>query len=87
MTDLDWWNPAIMERPRIIDAQNGGVNDLHVEGPRPDPVKVGGRTVDASRWSVAAGSQSGMIWYDADGRWVRTILRTKGEELTYEPAA
>ena len=83
MTDLNWYDRRIMERPQVLDAQNGAVNPLVRQGPLTETIEVGGRQIQATRYEVAAGSQSGIIWYDETGSWTKGILRTKGEELDY----
>jgi hypothetical protein len=87
MHDLCWWNIAITRTQRVLDAQNGGVNALAVQGPTEAPVEVGGRRIQARRFAVEAGKQSGTIWYDGDDRWVGATMLTKSEELQYRLAA
>jgi hypothetical protein len=87
MHDLSWWNIAITRTQRVLDAQTGGTNALAVQGPAQTQVEAGGRQVQARRFDIEAGKQSGAIWYDGDDRWVAATMITKGEQLEYRLAA
>ena len=88
MNDLSWWNEGIVKATRVLDAQNGGTNPVRATGPVTETIDAAGRRIEASRYDVTMGSKhSGATWYDREGRWVKTLLITKGEELDYRFAA
>lgn len=85
MTDLSWWNMGIMQLKWVLDAQNGGLNPLQVQGPNADSITISGRPMSTQRFRVEMGTKhNGQNWYDDQGLWVKTQFRTKREELEYQ---
>jgi hypothetical protein len=84
MTDLCFWNEAIVRSQEVVDAQTGEVAPLRSEaGPR-ETIEADGRSIVASRYAVVGTKgRTGTIWYDANGRWVKATITTRGETLEY----
>jgi Family of unknown function (DUF6134) len=84
MTDLLFWNPAIIRQPAIIDTVSGGLTQLTVGAGRKETVRLAGRAVEVTRHSITTTRGSGDVRYDAQGRWIGGQLRCQGETLDYE---
>jgi hypothetical protein len=84
MTDLCFWNEAIVGSQEVLDAQTGEVAPLRSEaGPR-ETIEADGRNILASRYTVSGTrGRTGTIWYDANRRWVKAVITTRGERLEY----
>jgi hypothetical protein len=84
MTDLSYWNQAIVGQRGVIDLMKGEVEPLALAGGEPETIEVGGRPVAARRWRMnPQGQRGGEVWYDAAGRLVHAVVRTRGEVLDY----
>lgn len=90
MTDLGFWNPAIINARAIVDGQHGELMPLRLIPPVEETVTVAGRAMRATRYGFIATqtqegtAREGTVWYDRGGRWVRCELLTRGERLTLE---
>lgn len=84
MTDLNFWNTAIVRQDRLIDSQNGELIAVAVRPDGMERVEVRGQPVEASRY-VMSGTKgrSGTIWYDKAGTLVKATVLTRGERLEY----
>lgn len=87
MTDISFWNREIVHQKKLLDTQTTDlITTTTTEGVK-EMVDLGnGRTVPGIRYDMT-GTQgrSGKIWYDADGRFLRTSFTTRGEKLDYYP--
>ncbi|MCS6780082.1 MAG: DUF6134 family protein [Geminicoccaceae bacterium] len=84
MTDLSYWNVAILRQRRLIDSQLGELAPLAMGGGVLETIEVRGRPITARRWQMnPEGSRGGEVWYDEAGRIVKAIVRTRGEVLDY----
>lgn len=84
MTDIAFWNAAIVHQRALIDPQKVEVNEVaaHLRGE--EMVEVAGGTITAERYAVTSSkSRNGDIWFDADGNWVKGVMTTRGETLDY----
>ncbi|HEX8374064.1 MAG TPA: DUF6134 family protein [Geminicoccaceae bacterium] len=85
MTDLSFWNPAIVRQTRIIDGQNAELTPITLTAAVRETVAAGGGPVAATRHGFATTrGREGSVWYDAGGRWVRAEYVTRGEPLAFE---
>ena len=85
MTDLSFWNPAIVRQTRIIDGQNAELMPITLTAAVRETVTAGGRPVAAIRHGFATTKgREGSVWYDEAGRWLRAEYKTRGELLTFE---
>lgn len=84
MTDLSYWNVAILRQRRLINAQHGELAPLALDGGVLETIEVKGRPLAARRWQMhSEDSGGGEVWYDEAGRIVKAIVRTRGEVLDY----
>jgi hypothetical protein len=67
MTDLSFWNPAIVRQTRIIDGQNAELMPMTLTAAVPDTVTAAGRPAAATRHGfVTTREREGNVWYDED---------------------
>jgi len=87
MTDLGFWNEAILRAPMIVDSQTGEAGKMQAGGGSPEEITVHGAQIRSMRYPiVATKGRSGSVWYSEDGHWVRAQIITRGETLDYELA-
>ena len=65
-----YWDPAILERDRLINAQDGTHVEVAVRALGAETVTVGERSVPAEAWVLEAGERTIKLWYDNGGRWL-----------------
>ncbi|MDX6750984.1 DUF6134 family protein [Geminicoccaceae bacterium 1502E] len=84
MTDLCWWNPGIVRRERLLDAQTGIVSILQSWEVGSERIELESGPVEARGYGIEASQgRAGEVWYDPDGRWIKALLHTRGEVLEY----
>lgn len=84
MTDLCFWNVAIVGQKQLIDSQNGELGPITCAPGVEETVERAGKRVAAMRYTVTGTKgRGGTLWYDADGLLLRSIVRTKGEVLEF----
>lgn len=87
MTDLSWWNRAIVDVDKVLDSQLGEVGKLSIQRGVPERVEIDGVPTDTMRYRMASTKgREGDIWY-AGERWVKAVCTTRGETLDYRLAA
>ena len=88
MTDISFWNQDIVRQPILIDTQTTDLIRMTAgDGGVKEMVDLGsGRSAEGTRYQLT-GSQgrSGFVWYDAQGRFMRTSFTTRGEQFDYYP--
>lgn len=88
MTDLAFWNDAIVRQQALVDTQKVRLTDLAAQPRGTETVETPFGPVTAERFTVAAkAGRSGDIWFDADGNWVKGIMSVRGETLAYRLVA
>ena len=81
-----YWNPAILDADRLLNAQTGEYLDVDVELIGPEPVETEAGTADARRYRLRAGELEIDLWYGVDDdRWLALEAPTKGRMLRYQP--
>ncbi|MCS6878302.1 MAG: DUF6134 family protein [Geminicoccaceae bacterium] len=84
MTDLSYWNPAILAQRVLVSARRGELSPFLTVGGTDDLIEVRGRPTRARRWDVVLGeADNGVVWYDEKGRIVKALVRTRGQVLDY----
>ncbi|MFO1067495.1 MAG: DUF6134 family protein [Geminicoccaceae bacterium] len=84
MTDLAFWNDAIVRVHQLVDSQTAEVAQVSSQPGKSERLLVAGQELQASRYELASSNgRSGSIWYDEQGRWVKGIMNTRGETLDY----
>lgn len=85
MTDLCFWNEAVVRQARIVDGQTGELMPLTLKPAGLEALAVAGRQVPATRHSFGTTrGREGSVWYDEGGRWLRAEYLTRGETLVFE---
>ena len=89
MTDISFWNEAIVRKSRLLDTQTTDVFTMTTTGGVAETVDMGdGRTASGIRYDMASNhGRSGQVWYDPDGLFLRTAFTTRGQLLEYYPIA
>lgn len=83
MTDLAFWNEAIVDAPKLVDSQTGAVGVMQTRARTRERIVVRGQDVEAVRYTVTgADDRGGKVWYAA-GQWVKASFITRGEALEY----
>ncbi|MGJ7493381.1 DUF6134 family protein [Variovorax sp. ZT4R33] len=65
-----YWNPAIRQQSRLLNAQTGRHEVVQVSRVGSGPVEARGQTVPAVRWRIDGPAQPVDVWYTAQGDWV-----------------
>lgn len=90
MTDLSFWNPAIIKATQLVDGQHGELMPLRLIPGTEETIRIAGKPIATTRFGFVASqtregtAREGTIWYDRTGRWVRCEYHTRGEFLTLE---
>ncbi|MEZ5825004.1 MAG: DUF6134 family protein [Geminicoccaceae bacterium] len=86
MTDTCFWNANIHSLSQVITAGDGDLAPFRSILHGPETLDIGGRPVRVNHYEVTTSQgRGGDIWYDENGRWVTSIIRTRGEVLEYRP--
>lgn len=88
MTDIAFWNPAIVRQHRLLDTWDGDLVGVRGRGGVVERVALGDREVEAVRYDLSAESgREATVWYDRQGRWIRGRVKIGRVELAYLRAA
>jgi hypothetical protein len=68
-----YWNPRLLEAPRLLNAQTGEYLPVRAEALGADRILVGGRAVDAQRYRLTARDFAITLWYSPRGAGWRSI--------------
>jgi len=80
-----YWNPAMLEQPRLLNVQTGELIDVRIEPLGEEIVRVRGVAKSARRYAVHAPKFRIDLWYADDASWVQLESRTQsGRMLRYE---
>jgi hypothetical protein len=83
-----YWNPEFLDQDRLLNAQNGEYVAVTIEPQSEERLDIGGREVDAIRYSLDAGEMAMRLWYTPDREWLALESKTKGGRLLrYEPVS
>jgi hypothetical protein len=81
-----YWNPEFLDQDRLLNAQNGEYVPVTIEPQSRERLEIGGRQVEAIRYSLDAGDMAMRLWYTPDREWLALESTTKGGRLLrYEP--
>ena len=83
-----YWNPAMLQDERLLNAQTGELEPVRVEEYGPDELEIGGAEIPARRLQITMENGVIDLWYHRDtGRWLALEAPTEGgQTLRYEPA-
>lgn len=79
------WNSQILDADRLIDVQHGGEIGLVVKPLGEALVEVPQGQVRASRHRIITPHYAGIVFYDDDQRWVKTLIEARGQLIEYVP--
>lgn len=81
-----YWNPEMLHRAKLINAQTGDYIDVRVGYAGEERVAVDGNDVMARRYELSTADRRMAIWYDQDGRWLGLEAEVEGgRTLRYVP--
>lgn len=80
-----YWNPATVDRPRLINTQDGEIAQVRIDRGDWQTVETGAGPVEARRFDVD-GDLKLSLWYDRDGHWVKLAFPLKGDSFEYQLA-
>jgi hypothetical protein len=79
------WNPAFLEKNRLLNAQNGEIVEVKVSDPEPGRLEVRGTPLNAYRYRLEAGEIDIRLWYSRDRQWLALETEARGgRTLRYE---
>ena len=73
-----YWNPKMLEQPRLLNAQTGELTDVRVEPLGEETLTVRGTPLRARRFTLTAEDRRIDLWYTADAEWVQLESRVSG---------
>ena len=81
-----YWNPAMRERPQLINPQDGRLFDVTYDELEPRPLSVGGRSVRTRAWALTGEKLDVTLYYDDADRWIGLDSAVQGGRvLRYRP--
>jgi hypothetical protein len=84
MTDIAFWNLAIVRQRELVDIQKATLTDVAARHLGGEQLDVAGQRIVAERFTFHSNTgRNGDIWFDAAGNWVQGHLITRGEALDY----
>jgi len=83
LTTNSLWDSRIVRASRLMDVQYGGEVGLVAKRLGDEQVDTPQGPVSASRYQIITPHFAGSVFYDADQRWVKALLESKGETIEY----
>ncbi|MEE4379487.1 MAG: DUF6134 family protein [Candidatus Competibacteraceae bacterium] len=82
-----YWNPAILDQERLLNAQTGAYVDVAVSFTGQESFALGNQQITADRYLLETEGKRISLWYSAeDRRWLGLESMTKdGYRLRYQP--
>jgi hypothetical protein len=81
-----YWNRAMLERRKLLNAQTGEYQDVKVRALGDEPLALPGGAVRAQRYALVTSDFRIDVWYAPDGRWLALESGTPGgRTLRYLP--
>lgn len=79
-----YWNPALRSQARLLNAQDGRIEQVTWQRLESAAIEAQGRTVVATRWRVSGTERPLDVWWTEDGRWLGLDATVRGERrLSY----
>lgn len=79
-----YWNPKMLEQPRLLNAQTGELTDVRVQALGEETLNVRGAPLRARRYTLTAEDRRIDLWYTADAEWVQLESSvSSGRRLRY----
>lgn len=83
LTTDSLWNSQLVRESKMIDVQNGCETGLVVKPLGKEEVITPQGRLMANRFQIITPDYAGSLFFDDDGRWVKSILERQGETLEY----
>jgi hypothetical protein len=83
LTSNALWDSRVVRETRLIDVQHGGEIGLVTKQLDDEQVATPQGLVRASRYHMITPYYAGSVFYDRDGRWVKSVLELRGEHVEY----
>jgi hypothetical protein len=77
-----YWIAGTVEAERLLNTQNGRVEEITVDAAGTERVETAEGAVEAQRY-VIHGALDTHVWYQQAGRWVGLAFDARGERVTY----
>lgn len=75
-----YWNASLLNQGFLLDSQNGRLLSVKVSQAGEERLTIGNQTITAKRYKIE-GELEKEIWYDANGRWVKSQFRAHDGSL------
>jgi hypothetical protein len=80
-----FWNPELLGRPIMLDAQDGQIMPVSVRDGGEEDLTINGRIVKAQRYTINS-RYSQDVWYDDQARLVQAkLVASDGSVIMYRP--
>jgi hypothetical protein len=80
-----FWNPELLGRPIMLDAQDGQIMPVSVRDGGEEDLMINGRIVKALRYTINS-RYSQDVWYDDQARLVQAkLVASDGSVIMYRP--
>jgi hypothetical protein len=66
-----YWNPAFLTQTRLLNAQTGKLESVQIQRVGSGSVEVRGKPLAATEFRITGLAESIIVWYSAQGEWVR----------------
>jgi len=76
-----YWNPAILDQARLLNAQNGEYLPVEVKHLGTESLSLGNARVMAKRYRLLTSAFSIDLWYGTGNQWLALETRTEGGRL------
>lgn len=86
LTSNSLWQPAFLEQKTAIDVQYGGVIGISIKPLGDESVTLAGGARAARKYRLITPHLSAMLWYDAQGQWIKAAFEKAGERIEYRLA-
>jgi Family of unknown function (DUF6134) len=77
-----WWRASTTRQRQIMDSRDGRIANFSVNRVGAETLQIGGAPVQTTHYRVR-GVAAKDLWYDAQGRWVRSTFRLAGQSFDY----
>ena len=82
-----YWNPAIQNQIRLLNAQTGKLESVQVRRVGPGAIEVRGQSVAATEYRITGPAQPISVWYSPQGEWLGLDSSVAGgRKLSYRLA-
>jgi len=79
-----YWNPALRSQARLLNAQDGRIEQVKWQRLESAAIEAQGRTVIATRWRLSGTERPLDVWWTDDGRWLGLDATVRGDRrLSY----